>query len=380
MRTRTTAIALCCLVVSGCTRYLLQVQPSALAPTTSGSVSAIVPRSDVYTSVFLEAKPSAAQNVVDACKSYWATDLVMQKKENITISTSLVLAGAPNPTQFPIYSVSHDGRNCTLDFNTSYVLTPQLRPTDAHDGLKGQYNYDVASSERLSKYLNDGVKLASILAPGAGAPVVAVAGQVLNSSLADDIRGDVNAGYSQSIDIKVPLVDLLAINNSYPTAQAIVLPFEITAGKIEDNNVTATYKLADLKIFVERKTTFVGKENPAGLPIYIDSVTTRSAQIIVLDTSGAGTSSRLTNVYQELNSGAAGVPLASNIENLGRSGEPASVVANYCQSARAKLQSLGFNKFDGAAYLWALYSLSPYHVAGGHDDFANDKSDCLSTG
>ena len=93
------------------------------------------------------------QNEVDACGSYWVAQLGMDRKENITVSASPMLAGAKTAVDFPIYSVSHDGRNCQLSFNAAYLFTPQLLPVGGHDGLKGQYNYDVASTENLKVFV-----------------------------------------------------------------------------------------------------------------------------------------------------------------------------------------------------------------------------------
>lgn len=284
----------------------------------------------------------------------------MQQQTNITLSAVIPLSS----TEVPIYSVSHDGNNCKVNFNQSYLVTPQILARHSHTTVDGNYLYDVASKEKVSTYLNDAASLAQQLLPQPGAPVLASIAQVASSKAATDLSAAVNQTFSQHSQVSGAL--LHDLDDSGRTRKH-TFAYKLQASKVENGVITSSTDLANIYFTVEHETTLFGNETD-GLPTY-ELYGTRNARVVMLK----GGSFLQGYVYDEMNS-STNNQSATNVENAGRSGENAVVVQGYCNALRKSLQQFGLNAYDETAFLWALYTRSPYSRG---EDLVH-KSDCMS--
>jgi hypothetical protein len=110
------------LMVSGCTRYFLSIQLNkALSSKSPDVISTTVNPQDIYTAVCAKTvNNQGVQNEVNACQNYWVIQLTMHRQTNVTVSANL-----NGTTNIPMYSASHDGNNCAISFNNSYLITPR---------------------------------------------------------------------------------------------------------------------------------------------------------------------------------------------------------------------------------------------------------------
>jgi hypothetical protein len=157
------------LLVSACTRYLLNVNPENNQPTPSSPVSNALSPSDLYAVVYAEAKPPPGTAPLDPCANTFVASLGMDKQVTIVLSAVL----QDNTTKVPLYSVTQSGQaSCLVDYSGMYIFPPQTIANLQRVPLKGVFLYNVTASEKVSKYLADSTQLAGVVAPQ-GTPVLA---------------------------------------------------------------------------------------------------------------------------------------------------------------------------------------------------------------
>ena len=352
----------------GCTRYEFSIEPQATASPEPSVLPTGISASDLYVVVFAEARPPVGGSTINAC----ASDFYASLARNIQKTISLAIVLQDGATKIPLYAVSQQSQNsCLTDYNGRFVFSPQTLSNLQQFTLKADTLYDVKSTEKVTKYIADAAALAGTMAPQ-GAPVIAAITTILNSNIANDIKQDVNDAFSQHYDTGIVLADL--------TQSTVLLneqKFDMMAypsNSSNQRNGDPAVKLGTLTVTTKRTPTLIGEVPGNNSPKY-DKIQSNTTKITTVINSGGQTVAQSSLLFDLVNT--APVQAAGTVVSLGLASQPtAADVRKACNVLEAALANLQLNRLDTVAFLWRVYSDSPY--ATQHDLVNSSKSDCLS--
>ena len=284
----------------------------------------------------------------------------------------------------PVYAINQNGSaSCSINYTQVYLSPRQVIDATLPFTIPGSAIVNDTGDQRLPEYLKSGAAFATLIAPALpGAGVVAVGIQTaLASPQATQLSSEVSSFSTSTQSISGPLVYIepASPNNPYNWYQKTynnkmyLQPY--TYWNTPDG---PSIDIGLLTIHIFRTTTIIGTDpitigRLGELPNY-DNLSQQTRVFTLVTGTGNAMIPNSVNVYEVLNQTA---NVATVVNKLPASAKP-SDVSDACGHMRdAIIKWAIFNRLDATAYLWRVYSWSPY-AATNEPQPLNTQSPCLN--
>lgn len=335
-------------MLAGCEHYAIDLEKPNTA-VRGEQFPAFINRADLYTMVYADAIANKA-TALDVCRVSVADRVMMKPQKAISIGL-----GMPNTdVTVPIYTVT-SGEKCSIAYNQRYIFSPQTLTSIARYNITAKYSYEVKNEEQFTKYMSSSLTLAGKLAPQ-GAPVIGTAQALLGSALFSDVSSAFTQAFNQSIDFKEGIYSFNIADDPLPMKE---IRYPIVAKLLKSdftlNQEKPPVAVGEIKLTVERAPTLLGQYSGGKLDFSGLSYMTK---IVTLAKGADGSLNPVDEyVYHLANK----LPDTA-VEQLQGMTNAATVaqVRKACSILRGKLQEIGLNNIDTAAYLWRVYTESDF--------------------
>ena len=362
---RAAAASLATALLAGCNHFVLDVDTQNAKSVVSDATPAIgstpefsqanVTSLDLYASVYLTAAPPPDGSAINVCRQPLFDKFAFTQQTAISMA---IRTGEDTATgvPMPIFTVSADPASCSIAYEHRFVFPPQTLASVSHNNISAVYSAKVTAQEKLSKYLADAAALAGQFVAG-GSPIVTTLTNVANLPIANDVKSDFNAAFSQNNTLASSLVDLDSADTHPPvrvetTYPMVARPLD-SSGKLAKG---APQQLGSVKVVIERDLTLLGQNRPGQLPAYSAVSETTKIGTIVEDASGA---KRVDYNFLDFIANAPPATAVDNTKNLAANATD-DVVKRACSQLRVTLNKIGLNRLDTTAFLWRVYTWSDY--------------------
>lgn len=282
---------------------------------------------------------------VNPCSDSFVLAALRKRTRSLALSMDI-----GSDTFIPLFSASRDGNGCMQAYSGMYVV-PRLKAENFFNRMPMKIISGQTGEESVSGYIAAGLDLASSMAvPGSG-PVITTMTTVLGSTLATNVKAQINRNLSASMAVSD---GLMTINpGTDPDHRDRVYVFDVVAYKSDTQyNVDSNAKvvLAKLSLYQQWRRTVVGIESGGNIT-FDDSASALGTSLVVFNNGRA----QLRTISQFLNDKVAGI--ADAVANSAQD-DSASVVRQRCNMLRGQMPE--FNTLDQAAILWIVYRDSPH--------------------
>lgn len=371
-------LAILSLLASGltdCTHYQLQtaLDPDQPIQPAAPTVPPNIQPTDYYVRVIANAQPASGQSANSVCsRPFW---LPYVENKNDTVSVSAVLSGGSgtNTTTIPLFTVSSDTstNTCNIEYDERYLLPSSVFVSGEHLSISSLDVYQTTGSLLMGEYLNDATNLESFLAPS-GAPVIAKAADVLSSSAAQDVQNQLNnKGLSSDQRSMIPVMsfDFGLPNPTITQSKRYIInqvPLDLSNNPQQDK----AQALGEVTITSTQLLTVLG-DNPGPGQTYPSYGNLQLySQFLIFPYQTPQQIYGLVNTGTNLNR-------ASVVQTLQINAQTGDI-STACGALKNALAQLGLNRLDQLAYLFLVYSSSPYAQAHEIANIKNMNSPCLA--
>ena len=362
--------------LTGCTtNYMLDTSLDPNQPTqpTAPTMPPGIYPTDYYVRVIADAEPAPGESAATVCsRPFWVPFV---KKENQAVSLSAILGpDGGTQTAVPLFTVSVDtaSNTCDIQYSERYLLPSTIFVPGQIFPISGRYVYQTTGTQSISNYLLAAAALASIIAPE-GAPAIATATAILNSAPAQSVENQYNnAELSRDSSVEYPIFDFDYGGNANPLITKSIR-YSINRVPLDLNNnpeAAEAHTLGSLTITATQLLTVLG-HNPSQGQTYPDYSDLQLYSTFLIFPSQVP-----QQLFGLVNTGAA-LNRADTVETLPVNTQPADVT-NACGALRFSLGQLGLNGLDTLAYLFLVYSASPYAQAKELANINSGDSPCLT--